>query len=197
MSSRYARTKRIANVFDGRFVPFLAPRSFVDLGQLNGKIMVAEGYELYARYLDDPDSPLDADVRARLLSEKDMPAHAYLSILRTREELKQEFGAALADCDALLTPTTATPALALRDVDQTKTPAHFTRFVNFLDLCALSLPNGASGDGLPTSLQIVCKRGRRRRRFASGKPISKRRIGMSAVHRHIDFRLVWRLSKAD
>ena len=29
--------------------------------------------------------------------------------------------------------------------------------VNFLDLCALSLPNGFTASGLPTALHIVCK----------------------------------------
>ena len=47
--------------------------------------------------------------------------------------------------DALLTPTTMTTALPLDEVDQTKAPAHYTRFGNFLDLCALSLPNGFTG----------------------------------------------------
>jgi aspartyl-tRNA(Asn)/glutamyl-tRNA(Gln) amidotransferase subunit A len=31
--------------------------------------------------------------------------------------------------------------------------------VNLLGLCALSLPNGATAEGLPTSLQIVCRGG--------------------------------------
>ena len=51
-------------------------------------------------------------------------------------------------------PTTALP---LDEVDQTQSPAHFTRFANFLDLTALSLPNGADAAGLPTSLQVVCR----------------------------------------
>ena len=38
-----------------------------------------------------------------------------------------------------------------------KAPAHFTRFGNFLDLCALAVPNGAGIGGLPTSLQIACR----------------------------------------
>jgi aspartyl-tRNA(Asn)/glutamyl-tRNA(Gln) amidotransferase subunit A len=33
----------------------------------------------------------------------------------------------------------------------------FTRFVNFLDLCAVAVPNGFTADGLPTSLQIICR----------------------------------------
>jgi len=37
--------------------------------------------------------------------------------------------------------------------------AHFTRAVNYLGLCALAVPNGFTGGGLPTSLQIVCHAG--------------------------------------
>jgi aspartyl-tRNA(Asn)/glutamyl-tRNA(Gln) amidotransferase subunit A len=49
------------------------------------------------------------------------------------------------------------PDAPLDEVDQTSAPAHYTRFGNFLDLCALSLPNGFARDGLPISLQIVCR----------------------------------------
>jgi aspartyl-tRNA(Asn)/glutamyl-tRNA(Gln) amidotransferase subunit A len=37
------------------------------------------------------------------------------------------------------------------------TPAVFTGWVNFLDLCALAVPSGFTANGLPTSLQIVCR----------------------------------------
>jgi aspartyl-tRNA(Asn)/glutamyl-tRNA(Gln) amidotransferase subunit A len=137
-------------------VSFSTPLSLTELGQLNGKIMIAEGYEIYAKFLDDPNLPLDEDVRPRLLAGKEMTAQAYLAALRMREELKNEFNRAFAGFDALLTPTTATTALALDAVDQSTTPAFFTRFVNLLDLCALSVPNGLTEKGLPTSLQIVC-----------------------------------------
>jgi len=50
-----------------------------------------------------------------------------------------------------------TTALPLEEVDQTKAPAHYTRFGNFLDLCAVALPNGFGKDGLPTSLQVICR----------------------------------------
>ena len=50
-----------------------------------------------------------------------------------------------------------TPAIPVAEIDQARTPAMFTRMVNFLDLCALSLPNGFTAKGLPTSLHMVCK----------------------------------------
>lgn len=46
--------------------------------------------------------------------------------------------------------------MPLDEVDQATGPGHFTRWVNFLELCALALPNGKTDNGLPTSLQIVC-----------------------------------------
>ena len=55
--------------------------------------------------------------------------------------MKLSLAAALDGIDALLTPTTMTAALPVDEVDQTSAPAHYTRFGNFLDLCALSLPN--------------------------------------------------------
>ena len=138
-------------------VSLCTPRSLAELGQLNGKIMTAEGYAILGKFVDNQDLPLDEDVRLRLLAGKDMTAPEYLGVLRIRDELKQEFKVALADFDAFLTPTTTTAALPVQAIDQRKTPAHFTRFVNFLDLCALSLPNGFTAAGLPTSLQIVCR----------------------------------------
>jgi aspartyl-tRNA(Asn)/glutamyl-tRNA(Gln) amidotransferase subunit A len=50
-----------------------------------------------------------------------------------------------------------TPAIPVSSIDQNTTPAMFTRWVNFLDLCALAVPNGFTAHGLPTSLQIICR----------------------------------------
>jgi aspartyl-tRNA(Asn)/glutamyl-tRNA(Gln) amidotransferase subunit A len=48
-----------------------------------------------------------------------------------------------------------TTAVPVDEVDQSKAPAHYTRFGNYLDLTALALPNGSDERGLPTSLQVV------------------------------------------
>jgi aspartyl-tRNA(Asn)/glutamyl-tRNA(Gln) amidotransferase subunit A len=69
-----------------------------------------------------------------------------------------EFDHALAEVDGLLTPTTATTAIPLPQVDQGGAPSRFTRFANFLDLCAIAVPNGADENGLPTSLHVMCRR---------------------------------------
>ena len=133
------------------------PCRFGDYTLLTGRIIGAEGYFLLGDLIDNMSLPIDEAVRPRIASGRGISARDYLAALRDRDEAKREFAAATADVDALLTPTTQTAAIPLDAVDQSTTPAHFTRFVNFLDLCALALPNGLTATGLPISLQIVCR----------------------------------------
>ena len=133
------------------------PFGFADVAALNLRIMAAESYAILRELIDDPDAPLDEHVRPRIAAGRSITAQAYLEALQQREAMKLAFAGALKGIDALLTPTTMRTALPLDEVDQTKAPAHYTRFGNFLDLCALALPNGFDGQGLPTSLQIVCR----------------------------------------
>ncbi|HKM68778.1 MAG TPA: amidase [Stellaceae bacterium] len=133
------------------------PCRFADCTALTGCIIGAEGYFLLGDLIDDMSLPIDEAVRPRIAAGRGISARDYLAALRDREEAKRQFAAALVDVDALLTPTTQTAAIPLDMVDQSATPAHFTRFVNFLDLCALALPNGFTVTGLPISLQIVCR----------------------------------------
>ena len=138
-------------------VPIALPFLFSDVAAINLLIMAAESYTLLHELIDDESAPLDPHVRPRIAAGRDVTARAYLEALQTREAMKLKFAAALDGIDALLTPTTMTTAVPLEEVDQTKAPAHFTRFGNFLDLCALALPNGVGTGGLPTSLQIACR----------------------------------------
>ena len=133
------------------------PFRFADVAAFNLRIMAAESYALYHALIDDEAAPLDPHVRPRIAAGRQLSARDYIEALRLRETMKQQFAAAMEGIDALLTPTTLTTALPLDEVDQTQSPAHFTRFANFLDLTALSLPNGADAAGLPTSLQVVCR----------------------------------------
>lgn len=135
------------------------PFRFADVAAANMKIMAAESYALLHELIDDETAPLDPHVRPRIAGGRDLSAKDYIDALRLRDSLKQQFAVALDGIDALLTPTTMTTALPVEDVDQAQGPAHYTRFGNFLDLCALALPNGMDAGGLPTSLQVVCRGG--------------------------------------
>jgi len=133
------------------------PRRFADFTQLTGRIIGAESYFLVGDLIDNMNLPIDEAVRPRIASGRGVSARDYLGALREQAEAKAEFAAALGDVEALLTPTTTTGAIPLDAVDQGSTPAHFTRFVNALELCALAVPDGFTETGLPLSLQIVCR----------------------------------------
>ncbi len=134
-------------------------RSFRENGDLVGRIISAEIYPRLAALADDRNAQMDEAVRARVVAGRDITARQYLDVLAERERRKQEFAASIEGVDAVLSPSTFTPAVPIDTVDQTGTPAVSTRWVNFLDLCALSLPNSMTAGGLPTSLQITCRDG--------------------------------------
>jgi aspartyl-tRNA(Asn)/glutamyl-tRNA(Gln) amidotransferase subunit A len=106
---------------------------------------------------EDPSAQLGDAVRGRILAGATVSAQAYLGTLHRRAAMKEQYAAVLEGIDALLTPTTESAAVALAAVDEAHLPSRFTRFGNLLDLCALALPNGFTGSGLPLSLQIVCR----------------------------------------
>ncbi|GJD76825.1 amidase family protein [Methylobacterium gregans] len=117
----------------------------------------AEAYFTNGALAEDPASPLGDAVRARILAGAKLSAQDYLATIRRREAMKRALGAALEGFDALLTPTTETPAIPLDSVDEDHLPSRFCRFGNLLDLCGLALPSGYTQAGLPLSLQIVCR----------------------------------------
>ncbi|MEZ0300838.1 MAG: amidase [Hyphomicrobiaceae bacterium] len=140
-------------------VDLTLPRSFRDYGSTSGRIMAAEAYALLSQIVDNNELPVDEAVRPRIRGGAAISSREYLEVLAEREQLKLEFAAVTAHVDALLSPVTLTPAIPIATVDQSTTPAFLTRWVNFLDLCALAVPNGFTTPGLPLSLQIVCPTG--------------------------------------
>jgi aspartyl-tRNA(Asn)/glutamyl-tRNA(Gln) amidotransferase subunit A len=140
-----------------RLIRVTLPIRFRDAAELTTAVIAPEAYRWVGDLADDDRQPIDPHVRPRILLGQNYSARDYLKTLDTRAALKKRFAAATADIDALLTPTTATPAIPIDAVDQKGLPALFTRLGNLLDLCALALPDGFTKAGLPTSLQIVCR----------------------------------------
>ena len=62
---------------------------------MTSRIMQSEAYALVGHLADDAALPLDDAVRARVLAGAKISVRDYLSALREREELKQDFAAAL------------------------------------------------------------------------------------------------------
>ena len=82
----------------------------------------------------------------------------WLAMRKTWKEEGRRFVAAMDGVDALLLPTVPFTAQPVATVDESVSPGAHTRFVNYLELCALSVPMSVAPDGLPTGLQIVCRR---------------------------------------
>jgi aspartyl-tRNA(Asn)/glutamyl-tRNA(Gln) amidotransferase subunit A len=153
----YDRSVEVLCELGAEVVELSLPRSFGDLGALNGRIMSAEAYALVGDIADNNELPLDEAVRPRIRAGAVISSRDYLHALAERERLKAEFAAVMEGVDAVLTPVATTPPVRLGDVDQSTTPALLTRWVNLLDLCGLAVPNGFTAGGLPTSLQVVCR----------------------------------------
>jgi aspartyl-tRNA(Asn)/glutamyl-tRNA(Gln) amidotransferase subunit A len=158
LSAYDASVKQLASL-GAEIVRVALPDKFSDYAAGVGRIIAAEGYRFVGHLVDDPTLPLDPDVRPRIQLGRDVLARDYVMTLATREEHKRAFAAALADVDALLTPTALTAPIPIASVDQSRTAAHFTRGGNYLGLCGLAIPNGFTAEGLPTSLQVLCHPG--------------------------------------
>ena len=152
----YDRSLEELAVLGAQIVDIDLPWSLADFVTMTN-ITMAEGYFVNAAAIENRDLILDDAVRERLLKGANISAHDYLATRRRREEMKREMDAAMKGLDAFLTPSTDTAALVLADVDFSQMPIRFGRFVNILDLCGLVVPNGFTREGMPTSLQVVCR----------------------------------------
>lgn len=76
-----------------------------------------------------------------------------------RQALQREIEQQLADIDALMVPTAPTfPTIAAVNADPVVRNSElgtYTNFVNFNDMCALAIPAGFRGDGLPFGVTLI------------------------------------------
>ncbi|MEE2803310.1 MAG: amidase [Pseudomonadota bacterium] len=134
---------------------FQPSQSFDDLKHASGVIMAAEGYYYHGSLYANQAALLDEDVRPRMLAGASLSAAEYIDALCQRKKDQAVLGEQVARFDAIVTPTTPTTARPIQALDQSVTPAYFTRAANYLGLCGLSLPMGLTAEGLPGGLQIL------------------------------------------
>lgn len=142
-------------------VPFRFPASLATFKEPTNAIMIAEGAWVNDRFLDEPDAPMDPSVRSRLVAARATTAVQYLQAQATASRWREEFAAEMdrLGLSAIAMPVTATTAPRLEDVDHNVAPVHFTRPVNLLALCGISLPAGEDDDARPIGLQLVGRGG--------------------------------------
>tara|TARA_Y100001934_G_scaffold277792_1_gene377455 strand:- start:9 stop:1394 length:1386 start_codon:yes stop_codon:yes gene_type:complete len=140
-------------------VPFEPPIDYDAMAEANGFVFSAEGFTHHGKMMEDLDSPVDEDVRPRVLQGRDIAAHEYIGAMLKRQEHIALFLEHLRGLAGVVTPTIRTAAIPISDADQKSTPAFLTRPFNYLAMCALSIPMGLTPGGLPGGLQIVARGG--------------------------------------
>jgi aspartyl-tRNA(Asn)/glutamyl-tRNA(Gln) amidotransferase subunit A len=133
----------------------------------HGSLIAAEAYTEYGDIADSEKAALvDRRVIARMMGGKKMSACDVISIQRGRQQFIAMLNAQLGDA-LLVMPTTVITAPEVAPLDADDELFHKvnmralrnTTAGNVLDLCAVALPNGRDGKGLPTSILCSAARG--------------------------------------
>ena len=120
------------------------------------------------RWLRERYDEFDVGTRTRLAAACLIPATVYHRAMRARVLVRNEVLAALANCDALLCPTSLSPAGRIEAVRETvETPDDMDSRVllrrisaypfSMANVPAIAVPMGFSKAGLPVSLQVAAK----------------------------------------
>ncbi len=128
-----------------------------DMRDGTGLIISCEGYFHHGAMYETPSHQVDQDVKPRILAGRDVTARQFIEMLALRKQNQARVLEGLRGIAAYLTPTLATPPQPISDVDQSRTPARFTRIANYLGFCAMSVPMGLVDGVGPTSLQVVAR----------------------------------------
>lgn len=136
----------------------ILPRKLTGYLEDGGRLMSAESYASLKDLVEPEDSLVAPAIRERVSVGKAISRDEYLAMLTMRNSEQQRFHEGLGECKALVMPTCSNTAIPVGDVDETAIVTPFGRFVNYLDLAAVSVPMGLTREGLPAGLQIVVKK---------------------------------------
>jgi aspartyl-tRNA(Asn)/glutamyl-tRNA(Gln) amidotransferase subunit A len=152
-----------------------------DLAQANAKggFAPAESFAIHRERLKTRGDGVDPVIRTRIERGGAMTAADYVDLMQARRRLVRAMDARMSALDALVLPTTPIVAPKLAEV---ATPEEFGRKnamllrntapINFLDLCAISLPLPRQG-ALAAGLMLVGRNGRDRRLFDIAAAVEK------------------------
>ena len=136
------------------------PCAIADLAPMAVNIMVTEGAAAYGALANDLTKPMDSGIRPRLQAGAKLLAIDYIAALENQTLLKKQFANAFDQIDIFATPTGLTTAVPLTEVNPSAPPVHFTRILNVLDMCGVSVPVGLDAQSLPIGFQMGAAGGR-------------------------------------
>lgn len=162
-----------------------------DLIARHGTLVAAEAYDEHKALIDgDRAALMDRRVVHRIDGGKRMTAHDLLALQRGRRELaaavKEQMAGAL-----LVMPTTPNTAPEVEPLERDDLLFHQVNRLslrnvslgNFLDFCALAIPNGSNDLGLPTSIMLAAPAGEDERLVGFGMRIEGCMRSAGQVHR--------------
>jgi aspartyl-tRNA(Asn)/glutamyl-tRNA(Gln) amidotransferase subunit A len=150
--------------------PCGAPFQLSELTRDAGILIASEALAVHGdRFNADPQM-FGAELRRRLEQACDTAASTVQAAASARRRDSKLFNTWLGAEDTLLLPTVHCTAPAVGSVDERSTPlGQFTRWVNHVGGCALSLPAGFDAQGLPVAIQLVGRAGTEARLLALGR----------------------------
>jgi len=140
-----------------------------DIAPIYLHIVLSEAAALHAKTLDSHAEDYNQNVRIRLEMGRYILAEDYVRALRGRDVLIDEVDAALLHRDALLLPSLAVPAVKLGatavKIGSVEEPVRnitlrLTQLFNITGHPAITIPCGATTDGLPIGAQLAGARNR-------------------------------------
>lgn len=156
------------------------PRPLAEYQRLCGDIMAFDAFQTLAPLVMDHRLPMDPWVRRRIVQGRVISVEDR----RAAEARRTQDIALFRECfgldDVLFLPGTPFPPLQIAEIDETEIPmSRFTRFANYLDLCAVTVPLAQPGQA-PFAMQLVAQAGRDAlllSSFLPGNPFGPRSSG--------------------
>ena len=133
---------------------FKMPFTFETVAKVSSAIMLTEAALEYGELAKDLSKPVDSSVRPRLIAGTLIPGTEYVQALRDQDSMKHEFAQATVHLDAFITPSSMCTAIPIDQVNHDRPPVRYTRLLNLLDMCGISIPMGFGSNGLPIGLQV-------------------------------------------
>lgn len=131
-------------------------------------IVLSEAAAYHAKTLENRGDDYTPNVRHRLEMGRYILAEDYVRALRGRDVLTQEVDLALADCEGLLLPSLPIPAhkigvssvrIGAAEEPIRNLTLRLTQLFNITGHPAITIPCGATPEGLPIGAQLVGRRG--------------------------------------
>lgn len=145
------------------------PFALADLTRDAGVLIASEAWTVHRTRFEMDPSAFGEEISRRLDQARSTDPVQVAAAHHARREATDSFEQWLPADEVLLLPTVHCGAPSLDSIDERSTPlGQFTRWVNHVGGCAISLPAGFDRHGLPLAIQLVGRGGTESRLLALG-----------------------------